>query len=82
MTDLVPTDTTATLSEFQSNPLKILANGHGLPVAVFDQNVPVFYCVPAEAYEAILELLDDMTLLQTVNARAGEPVVKVTLDKL
>jgi antitoxin StbD len=38
--------------------------------------------VPARAYEAMLEKLEDMELNAIADARAGQPIVKVTLDEL
>jgi len=38
--------------------------------------------VPAKAYEALMERLEDLELNTVANARAGQKVVKVTLDEL
>jgi len=73
---------TVSLPELQADPLKVVANAQGQTVAVLDHNQPVFYCVPAEVYEAILERLDDMALLEVVNSRIHEPTIKITLDEL
>lgn len=39
-------------------------------------------CIPAAAYEALMELIDDAELLKLVKERANEPAVRVTLDEL
>gem|GEM_PF-41392 len=75
-------DVAASISELKANPMKVVASGHGMPIAVLNHNEPAFYCVPAAAYEALMELLDDIELLKLVKARADEPSVKVTLDDL
>jgi len=38
--------------------------------------------VPAGAYEALIDRLEDMELNAIADARAQEPVIKVTLDEL
>jgi antitoxin StbD len=38
--------------------------------------------VPAKAYEAMLERLEDLELNTIANARVGQPVHKVTLEKI
>jgi len=40
------------------------------------------YMVPAELYEQMLERLDDLDLIDVVNARSGEKGVPVNLDDL
>ena len=47
-----------------------------------NHNESVFYCVPAAAYEALMELIDDAELLKLVKERANGPAVRVTLDEL
>jgi antitoxin StbD len=51
-------------------------------VAILNRNTPVFYCVPAPAYEALMEKLDDLELNAVASARADQPVIKVRLDAL
>lgn len=75
-------ETAASISELKSNPMKVVASGHGMPVVVLNRNEPAFYCVPAAAYEALMELIDDIELLKIVKARSEEESIKVTLDDL
>lgn len=75
-------ETAASISELKSNPMKVVASGHGMPVVVLNRNEPAFYCVPAAAYEALMELIDDIELLKVVKARSNEESIKVTLDDL
>lgn len=76
------TDTAASISELKANPMKVVASNEGLPIAVLNRNEPAFYCVPAKTYEAMLELIDDMELLELAKQRATEDSVKVSLDEL
>lgn len=75
-------DTAASISELKANPMKVVASGKGMPIAVLNHNAPAFYCVPAAAYEALMELIDDAQLLKLVEQRQSEPSVAVTLDEL
>lgn len=52
--------TTASISELKKDPMGIVAAGNGLPVAILNRNEPAFYCVPAKAYAALLERLENM----------------------
>ena len=72
----------ASVTELKKNPMKTLAAGEGLPVAILNRNEPAFYCVPAAAYEALLNRLEDLELNAIADARSGQPVIKVKLDDL
>ena len=51
-------------------------------MAILNRNEPAFYCIPAKAYEALLERLEDLELNALADARAGQAIHKVTLDDL
>jgi antitoxin StbD len=55
-----------------------------LPVAILNRNQPAFYCVPAAAYEALLEKLDDIELNALADQRLndGQALIRVSLDEL
>ena len=72
----------ASVSELKKNPMGTVAAGEGLPVAILNRNEPAFYCVPAKAYEAMLERLEDLELNAIADARDGQKIHKVTLDEL
>lgn len=82
MDSQILTDMAASISELKANPMKVVASGEGLPIAVLNRNEPAFYCVPAKAYEAMMELIEDMELVELVKERANEESVKVSLDDL
>jgi antitoxin StbD len=77
-------ETTASISELKKNPMAAVAAGDGLPVAVLNRNEPAFYCVPAKAYERLMDLVDDVELNQIADARLadGQQPVPVKLDEL
>lgn len=74
--------TSASVSELKKNPMGTVAAGEGFPVAILNRNEPAFYCVPAKAYEAMLERLEDLELNAIADAREGQTVHKVSLDDL
>ena len=84
MAHTILASTTASISELKRNPMATVAAGEGLPVAILNRNEPTFYCVPAPAYEALLERLENLELNVLADARlaAGEVPVKVSLDDL
>jgi len=82
MSNLILAETTASVSELKKNPMGTVASGEGFPVAILNRNAPAFYCVPAKAYEALMEKLEDLELNAIADARQGQPVIKVKLDDL
>ena len=82
MTNIVLAETTASVSELKRNPMGTVAAGEGFPVAILNRNEPAFYCVPAKAFEALMERLEDAELNAIADARADEPVIKIALDDL
>lgn len=73
---------TASVTDLKKNPMGTVAAGEGAPVAILNRNAPAFYCVPAKAYEAMLERLDDIQLNKIADSRAKQRVIKVKLDDL
>ena len=82
MAHLLHASVTASVSELKKNPMGTVAAGEGFPVAILNRNEPAFYCVPAKAYEAMLERLEDLELNAIADAREGQAIHKVTLDEL
>lgn len=82
MTHQILSDTAASISELKRNPMGTVAAGDGFPVAILNRNEPAFYCVPARAFETMMERLEDLELNAIADARAGEKRVKVKLDEL
>ena len=82
MANLILTETAASVSELKRNPMGTVAAGDGFAVAILNRNEPAFYCVPAKAYEALMEKLEDLELNAIADARKGQPVIKVKLNEL
>ncbi|RAX14335.1 type II toxin-antitoxin system Phd/YefM family antitoxin [Photorhabdus bodei] len=80
MANIILSDISASVSELKKNPMATVSAGAGYPVAILNRNQPVFYCIPAELYEQILDALDDQELIRLVNERRGQALVDVDLD--
>lgn len=66
----------------QKDPTGTVAAGEGFPVAILNHNEPAFYCVPAKAYEALMDKLEDIELNAIADARANQAEIEVDLDAL
>ena len=82
MSHLIYATVTASVSELKKNPMGTVAAGEGQTVAILNRNAPAFYCVPAGAYEALMDRLEDMEFNAIADSRSEEPVVRVKLDEL
>jgi antitoxin StbD len=84
MAHSIVASTTASISELKRNPMATVAAGEGFPVAILNRNEPTFYCVPAKAYEALMDRLEDAELnaIADVRLKDGKRPVKVKLDEL
>jgi antitoxin StbD len=82
MSHPILTEITASVSELKRNPMGTVAAGEGFPVAILNRNAPAFYCVPASAYEALMDRIEDLELNAIADGRANQTVIKVKLDDL
>ncbi|EAA7440610.1 type II toxin-antitoxin system Phd/YefM family antitoxin [Salmonella enterica] len=80
MPNIILTDTSASVSELKKNPMSTVRAGDGYPVAILNRNQPVFYCVPAELYEKMLDALDNQELMKLVAERSNQQLYDVDLD--
>ena len=51
-------------------------------MAVLNRNRPAFYCVPAEAYEALMDKLEDVELAAIVETRRDQEETEVDINEL
>jgi len=79
---MVLTDVTTSISDLKKNPMAAVKQGDGFPVAVLNHNKAAFYCVPAEAYEALMDKLEDIELADLVKQREGQRSIAVNIDDL
>jgi len=75
-------ETAASLSELKNDPMATVAAGDGFPVAILDHDKPAFYCVPAKAYEMLMDKLEDVELAAIVESRKCQAEIQVAWDEL
>ena len=80
--NIILADSSASVSDLKKNPMAIVNGGEGFPVAILNRNKPAFYCVPAEAWEILLDKLEDIELAKLANERINDKSFKVSLDEL
>lgn len=74
----------ASISELKKNPTALLNASAGSAIAILNHNKPAAYLVPAEAYELLMEMVDDIELAKRVESRRADlsKAVEVSLDDL
>jgi antitoxin StbD len=70
------------ISDLKKNPSAVIEAAGGFPVAVLNRNTPAAYLVPAKAWEALMDRLEDIELAEIVRQRADEPEIEVRLEDL
>lgn len=82
MTFPVLADVAASVTDLKKDPMGTIREGNGETVVILNRNEPAFYAVPPDLYEAMLEMIDDMSLAETIRARRDEPSIEVNIDEL
>jgi antitoxin StbD len=82
MAHVILSNISASVTELKKNPMDTVAAGEGFAVAILNRNEPVFYCVPAKAYEALMERLEDLELNTIAESRKGQKTIRVSPDDL
>jgi antitoxin StbD len=72
----------ASISDLRKSPSAVMEAAHGDAVAILNHNRIMAYMVPAETYEALLDRLDDLALVEIATARANEKGVPVDIEDL
>ena len=78
----VEADMVVSVSDLKRNPTAVMSDAQGEPVAVLNHNRVMAYLVPPRTYEAMLERLDDLDLIEIIKSRAREVGVPVNIDDL
>lgn len=73
-------DICAGISKLKENPMAVIEQGKGMPVAILNRNEPVFYAIPAKAYEELIDKLEDIELAKLVKDRINDPEIEISLD--
>ncbi|MBS3648257.1 type II toxin-antitoxin system Phd/YefM family antitoxin [Pseudaminobacter sp. 19-2017] len=70
------------ISDLRKSPSSVIESAQGEPVAILNHNRIMAYMVPADVYEAMLDRLDDLALIEIAKERAHEEGVPVHIDDL
>ncbi|MFZ5765420.1 MAG: type II toxin-antitoxin system Phd/YefM family antitoxin [Thermodesulfobacteriota bacterium] len=82
LTHHILADVSAGISELKKNPMGVVQQGDGGPVAILNRNEPVFYAIPAKTFEAMMDKLEDIELAAIVESRKDQPEVEVDINEL
>ena len=82
ITQTIHAKTTVSMTDLRRNPRKILEIAGDLPLAILNHNKPAAYLLSPQAYEALLNLADDLHLIKIIKSRSDRKTVKVKLKNL
>ena len=77
-------DYTVSITDLKKNPQALIDNAHGEAIALLNRNKPTAYIIPADTYEKLMELAEDIELARIIEDRKTEKAdaVEVSLDEL
>lgn len=77
-------DRSISISDLKKNPSAAIEAADGFPLAVLNRNTPAAYLVPARAWAALMERIEDMELAEIVRQRLSEnqEEIEVSIDDL
>jgi antitoxin StbD len=75
---------TVSISQLKRNPQALIDNAHGDIIALLNRNRPTAYIVPAETFDWLMEVAEDIDLGQIIEERKSEKTeaVEVGIDEL
>ena len=77
-------DYAVSITELKKNPQALINNAHGEAIALLNRNKPTAYIIPAETYEKLMDLAEDLELGRIIEDLRAEKSdsVEVGLDEL
>ena len=78
--DTIYADYSISMSEFKKNPAQVLRSAGEKPVAVLNHNRPAFYMVTPKLFEALVEKLIDLDLVELVRQRLAHKDTAIEVD--
>jgi antitoxin StbD len=73
-------DLSVIISELKKKPSALLSQANGAPVAILNHNKPAAYLVPADTWEVLMNLIEDIELSKLVEERRKEKAAAVTVS--
>lgn len=82
--DAIFADYSVSMSEFKKNPAQVLRTAGEKPVAVLNHNRPAFYMVTPKLFEALVEDMADLDLIEVVRQRLTrqDTAIEVDIDSI
>jgi antitoxin StbD len=78
----IEADLAVSITELKRNPNAVLKAAELQQVAVLNHNKVVGYIISPAAWEHVLEMLEDLEDIVTIEKRKGEKAIPVSLDDL
>lgn len=77
-------DYSVSMSEFKKNPAQVLRTAGEKPVAVLNHNRPAFYMVTPKLFEALVEDMADLDLIEVIRQRLTrkDTAIEVDIDNI
>ena len=77
-------DYSVSMSEFKKNPAQVLRDAGDKPVAVLNHNRPAFYMVNPKLFEALVQNMADLELVEMVRQRLShqDTAIEVDIDNI
>jgi len=77
-------DLSVSISELKRNPQAIINDANGEAIVILNRNKPTAYIIPAETYEQLLEIAEDIEIGRVIEERRDEKAeaVEVNLNEL
>ena len=75
---------TVSISQLKRNPQALINDAHGDIIALLNRNRPTAYIVPAETFDRLMEVAEDIELGRIIEERKSEKAdaVEVGIDEL
>ena len=75
---------TVSISQLKRNPQALIDDAHGDIIALLNRNRPTAYIVPAETFDWLMDLAEDIELGQIIEERKAEKdkAIEVSIDEL
>jgi antitoxin StbD len=79
ISDILRIKTTVCITELRRNPGEIIKIVENLPTVILSRSKPKAYLLPAKSYKALLDLIDDVSLIKTIKTRKSGKTIKVKI---
>ena len=70
----------ASISELKKNPTALLKEANGSSIAILNHNRVTAYLVPVNAYETMMDIIEDYELGKLVNERKAQESLAFEVD--